>query len=173
MRALVVYESLFGNTKQVAEAIADGLRPTMEVELTHVADVWHADPAVDLLVVGGPTHAMSMTRPSTRAEAVKQGAPAGPDVGLREWLKTFRPGLSQPVLATFDTKLAKARRVPGSAAKAAARAGRRAGFALATRPQSFWVAGTPGPLAPGEVDRARAWGSSLARIAAERALPTR
>ena len=173
MRALVVYESLFGNTKQVAEAIADGLRSGMDVELTHVVDVWHADPAVQLVVVGGPTHAMSMTRASTRAEAVKQGAKDGAEVGLRDWLKTFRPGLSKPLMATFDTKLAKARRMPGSAAKAAARAGRRRGFTLATRPQSFWVEGTPGPLVPGELDRARAWGSSLSGILAERSLQER
>jgi hypothetical protein len=172
VRALVVYESLFGNTKLVAEAIADGLRATMEVDLKHVGDVAEADTAVELIVIGGPTHALSMTRASTRADAVKQGAPRGPDVGIREWLVDLQPGPSRALLATFDTKVLRARRMPG-AARAAARGGRRRGFKLAAGPKSFWVTGTRGPLLVGELERARTWGATLAGVVMAKALRTR
>jgi hypothetical protein len=171
VRALVVYESLFGNTKMVAEAIADGLRTAMDVDVRHVGDVWEADTAVELIVVGGPTHALSMSRASTRADAVKQGAPRGPDVGIREWLVDLAPSPSRPLLATFDTKVLRARRMPG-AARAAARGGRRRGFKLAARPASFWVGGTPGPLLEGELERARAWGTTLAGVVVAKVLRT-
>src|SRR5262249_1708788 len=69
MRAVVVYESMFGNTRTVAEAIAAGLSsssvPTTVVSVFSKEDVdLHG---VDLLVVGAPTHVHGM--PSTRSRA--------------------------------------------------------------------------------------------------------
>ena len=52
--------------------------------------------------------------------------------------------------------------MPGSAAHSAARAGRRHGFKQAVRPESFYVLDVEGPLAEGEVDRARTWGHAVA-----------
>ncbi|WP_410659260.1 flavodoxin family protein [Amycolatopsis sp. lyj-112] len=54
MRAMVVYESMFGNTEQVAKAVADGLAPNAEVDVVNIDDVGSVAEA-DLLVVGGPT----------------------------------------------------------------------------------------------------------------------
>ena len=73
-----MYESLFGNTEQVALAITSGLSKHGEVDRIEVADA----PAViaeslDLLVLGGPTHAFSMTRASTREDAIRQGCYPG------------------------------------------------------------------------------------------------
>src|SRR5687767_14509631 len=65
MRALVVYESMFGNTSAVATAIATGLSTRMGVDLVEVAAAPAAlDAGVDLVVAGGPTHAFSMSRPN-------------------------------------------------------------------------------------------------------------
>ena len=76
MRALVVHESMFGNTETVARAVADGLSTVAGIEVdraaVHSASTDLAD--VDLVVVGGPTHAFSMSRESTRADAVTKGA---------------------------------------------------------------------------------------------------
>jgi hypothetical protein len=163
MRALVVYESMFGNTETVARAVAEGLSSAL---VTEVVEVSKAPRLVggDLLVVGGPTHALGMSRPKTRADALTQsgGTLASPGDGIREWLGALAPGYGKA--AAFDTKVAHPR-VPGSAAHAAARRLHRLGFTLVGKPHTFYVGGTKGPLADGETDRARAWGRGLAEQA--------
>ena len=166
MKALVVYESMFGNTEKVAHAIADGLRPYGDV---HVAEVGAADPSIegfDLLVVGGPTHALGMSRPSTRADAMKQTTHSlvSGSRGVREWLALL-PVVSAVVVATFDTKVYKARRLPGCA-RAAARVLRKRGQKPIGR-ESYYVDDMQGPLLHGELDRAVAWGTTLAQRVAE------
>lgn len=169
MRALVVYESLFGNTEAVARAVAAGLASSPHVGAVDVVEVHDAPtriPAgVGLVVVGGPTHAFGLTRASTRADAVRRSTTAAParatTVGLREWLDRLAPAADRlAVAATFDTRVHRPR-VPGSAARAALRRLRRLGFAPASRPKTFWVDGVAGPLKAGEIDRARAWGGRL------------
>jgi hypothetical protein len=160
MRAFVVYESLFGNTYRIAEAVADGMRNGLDVELHNVTE--RLQPGkVDLLVIGGPTHAFSMSRASTREQAVSQGADADPTIGLREWLEGV-PQASDTPFAAFDTRVDIVRRLPGSAAKAAAKVARKRGFKLLTRPESFYVKDAAGPLLDGEVGRATVWGQQLA-----------
>ena len=171
MKALVVYESLFGNTEEVARAVADGLSAGMDVDVVEVgsAQAPLVD-LVDLVVVGGPTHAFSMTRSSTREDAVRQGATVGSTArGVREWLEDLHAGPHSEYVATFDTRVAKVRHLPGSAARAAAKGLRRLGYAPAARPESFFVEDVSGPLLPGEVDRARSWGERLAAGARARA----
>ena len=162
MKALVVYESMFGNTEQVARAVATGLGWHLDVVLVAVANAPDTVSDVDLVVVGGPTHAFSMTRQATRVDAVSQGASHGTsETGLREWLATLPAGSRSLPVATFDTRVDKARHLPGSAAKAAAKVVRRRGYLLAARPESFYVADVAGPLIEGELDRAAAWGETL------------
>ncbi|MEX1126227.1 MAG: flavodoxin, partial [Acidimicrobiia bacterium] len=72
MKALVVYESMFGNTKLIAEAVAGGLTRHLDVETVEVGQKPVFGPGVDLVVVGGPTHAFGMTRASTRKSAAEQ-----------------------------------------------------------------------------------------------------
>lgn len=163
MRALVVYESLWGNTRKVAEAVAEGLRSRMDVVLADVRTAPEVvGPDVDLLVVGGPTHAFSMSRESTRADAARQGADhqAAAGIGLREWVARIAMGEARPPVAAFDTKI-KHPKLPGSAARAALRGLRRAGFRPVLPASNFYVDGTPGPLTDGELERARAWGERL------------
>ncbi|GAA4142514.1 flavodoxin family protein [Leifsonia shinshuensis] len=83
-RAAIVYESMFGSTRQVAEAIAEGLRPFAAVTIVKVKDAPEAFPDADLLLVGAPTHVHSLSRPSTRVEAAKWGddPPAAPQAEL-------------------------------------------------------------------------------------------
>jgi hypothetical protein len=118
---------------------------------------------VELLVVGGPTHAFSMSRPNTRADAVKQGAGAGTaaGIGLREWVDQVGKGSARPAVLAFDTKV-KRPRLPGSAARAALTRLRRAGFRALMPAENFYVDGTKGPLVDGELDRARDWGAKCA-----------
>lgn len=164
MKALIVYESMFGNTEHVARAVAEGLALHMEVELVEAGRA----PAplsslVDLVVVGGPTHAFSMTRQKTREDAVAQGATAPAEAsGIREWIDHLKSGPHSERVATFDTRVAKVRHMPGSAAKAAAKGLRRHGYGVFLKPESFWVEDVAGPLLDGELERARAWGEGLA-----------
>lgn len=159
MRALVVYESMFGNTEALANAIGEGIAGwarTSVVAVTSAPTV--VGPEIDLLVVGGPTHAFSLSRRTTRANAVEQGAaPVTPvERGVREWLTEVRFA-GQTAVVTFDTRVGH---VPGSAAKAALRRLRRRGGRPAAPAASFAVAGVSGPIADGELERARDWGAS-------------
>ena len=159
MKALVVYESMWGNTRQVAEAVAEGLGNATLSEVHEVADADLAD--LDLLVVGGPTHAFSMTRPKTRHDALERGATAGTeDRGLREWLAELPKDLRAPV-ATFDTRAKQVRGLPGSAAKSAGREVRRHHHGRVVDSASFYVEDMQGPLSDGELARARSWGHDL------------
>src|SRR5665647_662085 len=163
MKALVVYESLFGNTEQVAQAITNGLAQHGDVQMVEVtkAPTELTEP-VDLIVIGGPTHAFSMSRESTREDAFKQGASQGSkDVGVREWLGQLRRGQHHELVATFDTKVDRVRHLPGSAARGAANAAHRLGYRTVVKPMSFYVQGVSGPLLEGELGRARAWGERL------------
>jgi hypothetical protein len=161
LRGFVVYESMFGNTARIAQAVVDGLKGYLDVEQHSVADGQQPE-SPDLLVIGGPTHAFSLSRATTRQDAVNQGANADPTIGLREWLEELSAGNDTP-FAAFDTRVDMVRRLPGSAAKAAAKMARRRGYQLITRPESFYVQDVPGPLLDGEVRRAEVWGAQLAQ----------
>ena len=132
-----------------------------EVELIEVMDA----PAVitetlDLLVLGGPTHAFSMTRPSTREDASGRVPPRGSTtIGLREWLEQFPLGAHTELVATFDTRVAKVRHLPGSAAKGAAKVALKLGYEVAAPAESFGV----------ETSVARCWRASWAAPSSGRA----
>ena len=161
MRALVVYESMFGNTEVIARAIARGIGRHADVTVADVRTLPEAA-GMDLVVVGGPTHAFGMSRPSTRQNAEQQGEtrPGGVEVGIREWLDRS-PALTPMAAATFDTKVNKPF-LPGSAAQRAHRRLRRLGCRMVMPAESFRVTGTTGPLAPGEENRAEQWGETIA-----------
>jgi flavodoxin len=163
MRALVVYESMFGNTAEVARAIAEGLGDRFDVTLAEVHDMPTMD-GVELLVVGAPTHAFGLSRPATRADAVRQGAPAqGQEGGLREFLDTA-PKLPGLAAAAFDTKV-RVRFMSGSAARKALRRLRELGCRPVVPAENFLVGGTTGPLLEGELERARRWAGDVASAA--------
>lgn len=163
MRALIVYESLWGNTEGVARAIAEQLQTAMSV------DVIDADAAptnvdgFDLVLAGGPTHAFSMSRPSTRGNAVSQhGAPWAPARGIREWLAALEHAPHGTRAATFDTRVDRPR-LPGSAARAAKQELHSLGFDIVAKQKTFRVHDYAGPLLDGELQRAAEWAKEIVR----------
>jgi Flavodoxin len=169
MRAVVVYESMYGNTHLVADAIGTGLETAFDV---WVVPVSQADPAVldgaGLVVVGGPTHVHGMSRASTRKAAVeavdKSAIPlelepdaAGP--GLREWFASL--GHYPVKAAAFDTRMHAPAALTGRASKGVARLLRAHGFEVIAEPESFLVT-KQDRLEPDETTRAREWGTKLA-----------
>jgi len=179
MKALVVYESMYGNTHQLAEAIADGLRTAGPAEVVPVdqADASHLD-GTDLVVVGGPTHAHSMSRESTRKAAVAAAQepdseldldPDAEGPGLRDWLSTVE-GLPSSA-AAFDTRVDAPAALTGRASKAIARKLHHLGCTLVVPPQSFLVTKET-RLEPDELEHARRWGAEVATTVAVTAHPT-
>lgn len=165
MRTLVVYESMFGNTKAIAEAVAGTLRQHGTVEVSEVASAPdEIGPDVDLVVIAGPTHAFGMTRPSTRQDAAQRNASplVSSGRGIREWIDTLRAPAGVR-FATLDTKVSRPR-LPGSAAKSAAKRCTAMGWVEVARPATFYVDGVCGPLLDGELERAATWASTLMTV---------
>lgn len=145
MKALVVYDTKFGNTERLARVIAETLSVDEPVS---VLPAMAASPVdledVELLVVGGPTQAH----------------------GLSEGLKSFFDRLLAPEIrglpaATFDTRLTWPRLLSGSAAAAAHKRLTKLDAQLLMPPESFLVQGSEGPLVEGEIERARVWATDL------------
>lgn len=177
MRAVVVYESLFGNTHQIAEAIGNGLRkaqPDADVTCVRAAEAGpEATKGADLVVVGGPTHGMRMSSQRTRQmglEGHEKAAVAGKDdvhpvepgaegPGVRDWFSDLPKAAKGRRAAAFDTRLGYP--LAGGAARGIAHQLRRHGYTLTAKPEGFIVEGGEGPLRSGECERAEAWGAGL------------
>jgi hypothetical protein len=162
VHAVVVYESLWGNTAAVARAIAEGIGGG-----TRALSTAEATPDVvagaDLLVAGSPVLGFKLPTEKMREGALKNpgGRPPHPadlsHPAMRSWLETVPPG--RGLAAAFDTQV----RGPfGKAAPAIAKALEEFGYHRAAEPQGFVVSGKFGPLRDGELERARRWGVELA-----------
>jgi Flavodoxin len=172
MRALVVYESMYGNTQVIAGNIADGLRGDYEVTLVPAADATAELVAgADLLVVGAPTHMHGLPSASTRRLAAQAAAMEGSGLrmapgaggpGMRDWLRDLgrRDGLAA---AAFDTRLNGVPVFTGRAGRPIARLLKRHGYRLIAAPESFLV-GSQNTLLDGEAARARRWGMTLGAV---------
>jgi hypothetical protein len=171
MRAVVVYESMYGNTHLVADAIATGLRAAAEDDIV-VASVDAANAVLlagaDLVVVGGPTHAHGMSRENTREAAVDAARKAGSDLavdpdaegpGLRDWFNTLDHLPTKG--AAFDTRIKAPAALTGRASKGIAKRLRDHGCTLIVEPMSFLVT-KESHLVDDEATRAREWGTQLA-----------
>jgi hypothetical protein len=169
VNVLIVYESMYGNTRRIAEHIALGMHDD-DVTVVPVAG---ADARLvggaDLLVVGAPTHAHGLSRPVTRADATAKAAtdltvePGAEGDGVREWLDgptTVRPGLA----AAFDTRVDGASLLTGRASRAIDRQLRRHDHDVVAEPESFLV-DRHNHLLPGEAERARGWGAAIRAVA--------
>jgi len=114
MHTLIVYESMFGNTRRIAEAIAEALRATgSEVTVAGAVDAPSELEGFDLVVVGAPTHGHTLPQPSSRAEAVAwakdpvkdlaiEAGARGP--GVREWIERILVTEPMPRIVAFSTR---------------------------------------------------------------------
>lgn len=166
-RAAIVYESMFGSTRRVAEAIAEGLRPFASVTVMKVKDAPEVFPDIDLLLLGAPTHVHSLSRPSTRVEAATWGddrerrltlEPDAEGIGMREWLETC--GDIPARFAAFDTRADMTELFSGSAAAAIDKRLRRLGSHRLLAKHSFLV-DKDSVLEAGQLDDAREWGRTI------------
>jgi hypothetical protein len=162
MQAIVVYESLWGNTAAIARAIAGGIGPetralsTAEASGTAIADA-------DLIVAGAPVLAFALPSDKMRASlgADPGKAPTPPDLShpsMRSWLDALPEGHGRS--AAFETRIWWS---PGGATAAIVHALERAGYRPVAKPRRFIVKGAYGPLRNGELERARLWGAALAQ----------
>jgi flavodoxin len=145
MHTLVIYESQFGNTELIAQAIAQALGECGSVRLVPMGKAGHAMlQGVDLLVLGSPT----------------QHHEATPD--MLAWLDHLPPKtLDRMPIAVFDTRYHMSKLFSGSAADVIGKEVQERGGRLIAPPESFFVAGREGPLEAGEVERAAAWANTL------------
>ena len=162
MKAIVVYESLWGNTAAVARAIAAGLGPGARAMSTAEATP-AAVAGADLIVAGAPLFAFRLPTDDIRETIRKKAASfaAPPDLShpaLRSWLDVLPAGRGRG--AAFETRMWFS---PGGATGSILRALKKAGYAPLARGKRFGVAGMTGPLKRGELERAKAWGARLAR----------
>ena len=144
MNSLIVYDSLYGNTKQIAEAIGGAI--TGDVKVLAVGEVDHSElESLDLLIVGAPTQA---------------GRPSSPMQNfLKELPKTAVAGVN---IAAFDTRLTtRWVKIFGYAAGKIAKNLKKKGGNLLLDPEPFFVKGKEGPMKDGELERAAQWAKGL------------
>jgi len=167
MKAIVVYESLWGNTAAIARAIAEGVGPEAQALSTAEATAEATAAAIadaDLIVAGAPVIAFRLPsermRESIRTNPTYSSKP--PDLlhpPMRSWLAALPRG--KGCAAAFETRFWWS---PGGATSAIARGLERAGYRIVAKRQRFIVKGTYGPLRDGELERARAWGGELTKL---------
>lgn len=168
MEAMIVYESMYGNTRAIAEAIGEGWGDGAHVCALRDAGVPPAD--LELLVVGGPTQIHGMTTAFSRRLAINAGLKEGhveidPDAveapGLRGWLHDL-PEVHGCRAAAFDTRLTGQPGKTGSASRGIARRLNKRGYRVEWT-ESYIVTSGDGPLVDGELERAHAWGEKMRR----------
>jgi menaquinone-dependent protoporphyrinogen IX oxidase len=161
MKAIVVYESHWGNTAAIARAIAEGIGP--EARALSTAEATGAAIAdADLIVAGSPLLGFSLpTESMLKGMATNAGRdPTPPDLShpsMRSWLDALPKASGRA--ASFETRIWWS---PGSAAKAILGKLEAAGYHPIAKPQRFIVKGRYGPLRDGELEKAKAWGAELA-----------
>lgn len=144
MKTLVVYDSVFGNTEQIARSVGAGIGGSVNV--AKVGGVSSRDlSGLDLLVLGSPTMGGRATKP------------------MQEFVESLPPEVARKArCAAFDTRITmKFARIFGYAAPRIAEELHRKGGAKACEPEGFIVKGRNGPLEHGELERASAWGRQL------------
>ncbi|MGO4593786.1 flavodoxin family protein [Leifsonia sp. 2TAF2] len=166
--ATIIYESMFGNTRAVAAAIADGLRSATTVTVIPVKDAPESFPDVDLVLVGAPTHVHGLSRPASRTEAgtwvddPERHLTLEPDaegIGVREWLDACADAPAR--YAAFDTRADMTELFSGSAARSIEKRLQKLGAQQFCERKSFLV-DKNSVLEPGQLELARDWGRTLA-----------
>ncbi|MFA5882668.1 MAG: flavodoxin domain-containing protein [Acidimicrobiia bacterium] len=169
MKAIVVYESMYGNTHLIADAVAAGMADLGEVVVVPVGGATPDTLAdADLVVVGGPTHVHGMSSAMSRKGAVEdaakpeKGLELDPDAegpGLRDWFDEV--GTLPAMAAAFDTRMPGPPALTGRACKGIAKRLHHHGCRMVAEPMSFLVT-KDNHLADDEDAHARQWGADLA-----------
>jgi flavodoxin len=145
MKTLILYDSLYGNTKIIAKAIGEAI--SGQVALINVigVDISEID-AYDFLLIGGPTHGGGI---SENVQALLEKIPPA--------------ALEGKPVAAFDTRMSnKLILLFGCAAPKIAATLKQKGGELVAEPEGFFVSAGKGPLKEGEIERAAAWGRKIA-----------
>jgi flavodoxin len=145
MNALVLYDSQYGDTERIAQAIADALGEFGEARAVRLNPAQPIElQGVDVFIVGCPTQGW---RPTPAIQSFLEGTSSEELRGLAG--------------ACFDTRFRLPRFMTGSAARVMARKLREKGVSLLAEPESFFVKGTEGPLREGELQRASTWARQI------------
>jgi flavodoxin len=151
VKTLVVYDSFFGNTEKVAQAVGEALSGAGEVEIVRAGKVTPGQVAeADLVIVGSPTRAF---RPSPEIGKFLRSIPAGGLEGKRTG--AFDTRISEEDVGSAFLRLLM--KVFGYAARPVSRKLERKGGRVVLEPAGFVVTGKEGPLKEGELDRAAGW----------------
>jgi len=144
MKALIVYDSVYGNTEKIARAIAEAITPSNEVKVVQAGEANPSELAsIDLLIVGSPTHG------------------GRPTPAVQDLLNKV-PKLQGINVAAFDTRSqSKLAKVFGNAAGRIARNLEKKGGNLIASPEGFFVTSSKGPLKEGELERAAGWAKGM------------
>jgi flavorubredoxin len=160
MNAIVVYESVWGNTAAVAKAIAEGLGPDARAYPTdEVPDDQLAK--AELIVAGSPVFGFSLPTETMRQNILRSeaDAPTPADLShpsLRSWLDRLPAGRGHS--AAFETRIWwSPRGATGTIEKRLS----KLGYPPIAQAHKFVVRDKYGPLRDGELERATSWGREL------------
>jgi flavodoxin len=160
MKVMVLYDSLYGNTEQIARAIGEALGSPMEVSVLRVGEVRPEGLAgLDLLVAGSPTQRFNAT-PAT--SSLLNSLPSDGLKGIR--VAAFDTRLTVDEMRSMSSVLSFSAKLVGDSAYAAkhiASALKKKGGVLVASPEGFYVKGAEGPLQEGEVERAAQWACKI------------
>ena len=148
MKVLIIYDSVFGNTEQIAQAIGNALGSQKDVEILRVSNVKPEQlMGLELLIVGSPTHG------------------GRPTSAIQDFLnKVSEPAIRGTNVAAFDTRFStRLVRIFGYAAGRIADSLKRNGGTLIVSPEGFFVKGKEGPLKEGEIERAASWAKVIVK----------
>lgn len=158
MKILIVHDSVFGNTKQIAQAIGNAFGSKNNVKTIHVSDIKHEYLiGLGLLIVGSPTRCFKPTK------------------AITNFLNTIASNdLKGVKVAAFDTRFSLSNiessalrfvvKIGGYAAKSIAKRLKKKGGNLIISPEGFLVTGEKGPLKKGELERAANWTKLIMKI---------
>ncbi|WP_282778047.1 flavodoxin family protein [Phaeodactylibacter xiamenensis] len=162
MKALVWYDSFFGNTQQIAEVVAEAIRPYVRVvELQRIQNASPEDvERADILIVGSPTRGF---QPSEDTKTLLRQLPRHALRGM--WVAAFDTRIA---LHTIENGLFRwIVKTGGYAASTIHKSLLRHDGQAVIAPDGFCVTDKEGPLMEGELQRARAWGNTIGQIVGE------
>lgn len=156
MKILMVYDTMFGNTERIAQAMVDATTDQHQAELVRVQDVTTAQlQSCDILVIGSPTHGFRPT--PDIASRIKRLSSEVPEAKFRYAVFDTRSDIDE-----IDSKILSSMvRLFGYAAASMDKTLAKRGFKRAEAPAGFIVHGKEGPVKDGEIDRATAWMRSV------------